>query len=85
MIFVNNVAALFVYVRFVEAGTERLFRHVRAKQLRTVRISFVAHVVRLSARRELLGSQLADLLEMRYWGGGLLKFPRHVQILVKVE
>jgi hypothetical protein len=57
-----------VYVRFIEACTEQQFRHVRAEQLRTVRISFVVHVVRLSARRELCVSQLAVLLEMRCWG-----------------
>ena len=67
-IFANTVAALSVYVRFVESCTEQHFRHGRAKQLRTVRISFVVHLVRLPARRELRVSQLADLLEMRYWG-----------------
>ena len=82
---VNTVATLSVCVRFVEACTEQHFRHIRAKQLRTVRISFAVHLVCLSARRELRVSQLADLLEMRYWGGGVTKIPRRVPILLKVE
>ena len=56
-----------MYVRFIEACTERRFGHVGAEQWRTVRISFVVHLVRLSARRVPV-PQLADLLEVRYWG-----------------